>query len=69
MSNLAGLQLTKAERIIVIALSYLYCAPLFYYYSKRLQQYLSNVSTRVRERREARELAEWEVERRRYPHD
>lgn len=44
MSNLKGLELTKSERIIVVALSYLFCAPLIYANGKRLLAYFGRAA-------------------------
>ena len=64
MSDLRGLQLTKSERIIVVALSYVFCAPLFWANGKKLVRFISQLSAEARrqiqeeeeegERREAR---------------
>lgn len=62
--RLAGLSLTRSERIIVIALSYIFCAPVLYKNVKKLynivKQARRNVhdQERVRERREQVERAE-----------
>jgi len=44
MSDLTGLKLSRSERIIVVALSYLFCAPLIYKNGKKLVQYLGGLS-------------------------
>jgi len=44
MSDLTGLKLTRSERFIVVALSYIFCAPLFYKNGKKLWQYLRGLS-------------------------
>ena len=48
MSDLTGLKLTRSERIIVVALSYLFCAPLFYKKGKKLLHYLTQLSQEAR---------------------
>ena len=51
--ELRGLLLTRSERIIVIALSYLFCAPLIYANGRKLLSYL--LSTSAEARRQVRE--------------
>lgn len=51
--DLDGLVLTKSERIVVFALSYLFCAPLIYANGRKLFHYLS--STPSEARRQAQE--------------
>lgn len=55
--HLHGLALTKAERIIVVALSYIFCAPLLWANTKRLLSYVLATSAEAREqiREEERE--------------
>ncbi|KAK4546062.1 hypothetical protein LTR36_002199 [Oleoguttula mirabilis] len=48
MSDLNGLRLTRSERIIVVALSYIFCAPLIYANGKKLVQYLGGVTAEAR---------------------
>lgn len=55
-SDLQGLALTRSERIIVVALSYLFCAPLIYANGKRLLTYL--LATSIEARRQLREERE-----------
>lgn len=59
-SNLDGLRLTKSERLIVVTLSYLFCAPLIWTTGRKLFQYLFITSQEAR-----RQLREEERERRR----
>lgn len=66
--RLTGLALTRTERIIVIALSYIFCAPVLYKNVKKLYGYVKQTSEearrqvddedRVRNRREQVERAE-----------
>ena len=63
-NDLTGLALTRSERIIVITLSYIFCAPLFYANGKRLWSYLRSTSEEAR--RQLRE--EDQDERRRERH-
>ena len=51
--DLQGLVLTKSERIIVVALSYLFCAPLIYSNGKKILAYL--LITSAEARRQVRE--------------
>lgn len=55
--HLVGLTLTKSERIIVVALSYIFAAPIIWGNTKRLLAYLFATSAEAREqiRREERE--------------
>lgn len=48
MSDLNGLKLTRSERIIVVALSYIFCAPLIYGNGKRIIHYLRGLSSEAR---------------------
>lgn len=48
MSELTGLRLTRSERILVIALSYLFCAPLIYKNGKHLLIYIASLSAEAR---------------------
>lgn len=48
MSRLHGLRLTPSERILVVALSYVFCAPLFYANGRKLLQYLSTLAAEAR---------------------
>lgn len=63
MSDLHGLRLTRSERIIVVALSYIFCAPLLYKNGKKLVKYCQELvaeSTRqLAEEERRRELEEW----------
>lgn len=61
-SNLDGLRLSKSERLIVVTLSYLFCAPLIWGTGRKLFQYLFITSQETR-----RQLRE-ERERRRPGH-
>ena len=66
--DLTGLALTRSERLIVVALSYLYVAPLLFNQAKRFFTFIRGTSAearrqladeeRVRRRRERRERAE-----------
>ena len=66
--RLTGLALTRTERIVVITLSYIFCAPVLYKNVKKLYAYVKQVrgearrqlddEERVRERREHVERAE-----------
>jgi hypothetical protein len=51
--ELHGLTLTRGERIIVVALSYLFCAPLIYVNGRRLLNYFLTTSPEAR--RQARQ--------------
>ena len=51
--KLSGLVLTKSERIIVVALSYLFCAPLIYANGRRLLTYLLNTHAEARRQLQA----------------
>lgn len=53
---LNGLVLTKSERLVVVALSYLFCAPLIYANGKRLLSYILSTSAQARRQ-------DWEEER------
>ena len=57
--ELRGLVLTKSERIVVVALSYLFCAPLIYANGRKLLAYFLTTSSdarrQIRERREERQ--------------
>jgi hypothetical protein len=55
-----GLALTRSERIIVVALSYIYTAPTLWGYGKRLLHYL--YSTTAEARRQVREQRRREQE-------
>ncbi|KAH9825394.1 hypothetical protein Tdes44962_MAKER04234 [Teratosphaeria destructans] len=46
---LAGLRLSKAERIVVVGLSYVFCAPLLWTNGKRLLRYFSGVASEARD--------------------
>lgn len=59
--ELRGLVLTKTERVFIVALSYLFCAPLIYVNGKRLLTYL--LATSAEARRQIRDEAR--AERRR----
>jgi len=48
MSDLNGLKLTRSERIIVVALSYLFCAPILYKNGKLFLQFLTGLSREAR---------------------
>jgi len=56
--NLAGLALTRSERIIVIALSYIYVAPVIFKNGRKLFGYLAFIWQETR-----RQLAEEDRER------
>lgn len=58
--DLTGLALTRSERIIVVALSYLYVAPLLFAHGKTLVNFLRGTSAEAR-----RQLADEERVRRR----
>jgi len=45
MSDLSGLRLTRSERIFVITLSYLFCAPLIYSNGKKLILYIVSLAS------------------------
>lgn len=60
--HMRGLALTKSERIIVVALSYLFCGPLLWAYGKRTLAYLFTSSA---ERRDQIRQQEREERRRR----
>ena len=45
MASLDGLALTRSERVIVVALSYAWCTPLFFWVGERLWQYLRTLRT------------------------
>lgn len=47
-SNFTGLALTRSERIIVVALSYLFTAPLIYANGKKLLNYLRQTAAEAR---------------------
>nr|POE51604.1 hypothetical protein CFP56_25811 [Quercus suber] len=51
MSDYNGLRLTRGERIVVVALSYLFCAPVVYRNTKALLRYLYILSAATRRRR------------------
>ena len=55
---LHGLQLNRSERIIVVTLSYLFCAPTIWINGKRILAYLLTTSSearrRIREEQQAR---------------
>lgn len=40
MGTLEGLALTRSERVIVVALSYAWCTPLFFWFGERMLHYL-----------------------------
>ncbi|KAK3070450.1 hypothetical protein LTR53_010437 [Teratosphaeriaceae sp. CCFEE 6253] len=46
--RLTGLTLTRGESIIIVALSYLFSAPLFYKHGKTCVLYLSGIITEAR---------------------
>ena len=56
--ELRGLVLTKSERIFVIALSYLFCAPVIYVNGKRLLNYFLTVRREVQAEEEEEQRAE-----------
>ena len=56
--HLHGLALTKSERIVVVALSYLFCAPIFWANGKRLLSYLFATSPEARHRQRLQEREE-----------
>lgn len=56
--ELRGLVLTKSERIFVIALSYLFCAPVIYVNGRRLLAYFLSTRRQVRGEAEAERQAE-----------
>jgi hypothetical protein len=58
--NLTGLALTRSERILVVALSYLYVAPRIFAHGKRIINFLRGTSQEAR-----RQLADEERVRRR----
>lgn len=58
--DLTGLVLTRTERILVVALSYLYVAPLIFAHGKRILTFLRGTSQEAR-----RQLADEERVRRR----
>ena len=49
MGKLDGLALTRSERVIVVALSYAWCTPLFFWFGERLWHYLRALRQRVRD--------------------
>lgn len=55
--ELRGLQLTRSERIIVVALSYLFCAPLIYVNGRRLINYFLTTSQEARRQARQERLA------------
>lgn len=63
MSNpeLRGLVLTRTERLIVVALSYLFCAPLVWTNGKKLISYIYGTTAEARRQvREERQRQEGE---------
>nr|POE63619.1 hypothetical protein CFP56_04522 [Quercus suber] len=52
MSDLNGLRLTRSERIVVVALSYFFCAPLIYRNIKALLRHWYILSGAARRRRQ-----------------
>jgi len=50
--TLTGLVLTRSERILVVALSYLYVAPLIFAHGKRILAYLRGTSPEGQHRQE-----------------
>jgi hypothetical protein len=53
--ELRGLVLSRSERIVVVALSYIFCAPLIYINGRRLLNYfLTSSSEAQRQEREER---------------
>lgn len=62
-SDLQGLILTRSERIIVVALSYLFCAPLIYHNGKLLLAYIGARRTVNNQTRAAVERQAAAVER------
>lgn len=52
MSDLDGLRLTRNERIVVVILSYIFCAPVIYKNGKALLQYVHQLSAEAREQSE-----------------
>ena len=61
--NLTGLVLTRSERIVVVALSYLYVAPLIFAHGKRILAYLRGTSQEVQRRQERLRRAQERRER------
>lgn len=62
--DLTGLVLTRSERILVVALSYLYVAPLIYTRFKRIWTFLRGTSEEARRQLAAEERLRRAVERR-----
>jgi len=65
--RLTGLALTRSERIIVIALSYIFSAPVLYRHIKRIYNYAKQISDEARRQLDdedrVREEARAQVER------
>lgn len=59
--HLHGLALTKSERIIVVALSYIFCAPILCSNTRRLISYFLTTSIEAREqvREQERKEQRW----------
>lgn len=64
-THLRGLALHKSERIIVVALAYIFCAPVIWANTRRLFSYLLATSNNAREQ----VLQEEREERRRRVHE
>lgn len=62
--DLTGLVLTRSERILVVALSYLYVAPLIYTRCKRILNFLRGTSQEARRQLAAEERLRRALERR-----
>lgn len=62
--DLTGLALTRSERIVVVALSYLYVAPLIYTRCKRIFNFLRGTSQEARRQLAAEERLRRALERR-----
>lgn len=62
--NLTGLVLTRSERTLVVALSYLYVAPLIFAYGKRILTFLRGTSQEARRQLAAEDRVRRAAERR-----
>lgn len=62
--NLTGLALTRSERILVVALSYLYVAPLIFARGKRILAFLRGTSQEAQRQVAAEERLRRALERR-----
>ena len=62
--NLTGLALTRSERILVVALSYLYVAPLIFARGKRILAFLRGTSQEAQRQVAAEESLRRALERR-----